>query len=267
MRGITDRVALVTGAGRGIGQAIARRLAEEGAAVVVNDVDVEVAEATVAELESAGSRAVAVGGSVTDPAAADAMVDAALERFGALDIVVNNAGLTRDRMLHRMTDEEWDLVVDVSLKGTFTVCRAAARALRVPRGATPTHHRKVVNLASINGLYGIAANTNYSAAKAGVIGLTKALAREWAPQRINVNAIAPGFIEGTRLTAPREDDDAELGIPPAVLDDIRAQMPLGRAGTPEDVAGLAAFLSSSDADWLTGQVVELSGGREMIALV
>jgi 3-oxoacyl-[acyl-carrier protein] reductase len=193
------------------------------------------------------------------------MVDAAQDALGGLDVVVNNAGLTRDAMAHRMTDEQWSLVIDVSLRGTFAVCRAAARVLRVPKGTVPDHHRKVVNLASINGLYGIAGNVNYSAAKAGVIGLTKALAREWAPQRINVNAVAPGFIEGTRLTSAR-DGSTELGIPADVLEGIRAQMPLGRAGTPEDVAGVVAFLASSDADWLTGQVLELSGGREMISL-
>jgi 3-oxoacyl-[acyl-carrier protein] reductase len=266
MRGLEGRTALVTGAGRGIGRAIAVRLAEEGVRVVVNDLDADVAEEAVASLSAGGGTAVAAAGSVADPAVAESLVGAAEEAFGGLDIVVNNAGITRDRMVHRMEDADWDLVMDVSLRGTFNVCRAAFRLLRGPRDDRPAHHRKVVNMTSINGLYGIAANANYSAAKAGVIGLTKSLAREWAPQHINVNAIAPGFIGGTRLTAERGEGDA-LGIPAEVLQKIVDQMPLGRAGTPEDVAGLAAFLASTDADWLTGQVVELSGGREMVTLI
>lgn len=257
MRGLQGRAALVTGAGRGIGRAVALRLAEEGARVVVNDLDEAAAKAVADEVDG-----VAVGGSVAVAAEAEQAVAAAEAAFGGLDIVVNNAGITRDKMLHKMSDADWDLVLDVSLRGCFNVCRAAHRLLR----GQQEHHRKVVNMASINGLYGIAANANYSAAKAGVIGLTKSLAREWARDRINVNAIAPGFIEGTRLTAARGEGDA-LGIPPDTLDAIRGQMPLGRAGTPEDVAGLCAFLASADADWLTGQVVELSGGLEMIRLV
>ncbi len=264
MRGLDGRVAVVTGAGRGIGRAIARRLVDEGARVVVNDVDEAAATEVVAEL---GDTAVAAVGSVTSTSEAEAVVARAESAFGGLDVLVNNAGITRDRMLHHMTDAEWDAVVDVSLRGTFVMCRAAARLLRHAPGEDPGHHRKVVNLGSVNGLYGIAANTNYSAAKGGVIALTRALAREWAPQRINVNAVAPGFVEGTRLTAPREDDDGPLGIPPDVLERLRAQMPLGRSGRPEDVAALVAFLASTDADWLTGQCIELSGGRELIELL
>lgn len=264
MRGIEDRVALVSGSGAGIGRAIAQRLVDEGARVVVNDLDADAAERTVEELGS--DRATAAVGSVADPDVATALIDTAERVFGGLDIVVNNAGVTRDKMVHRMSDEDWNLVIDVSLRGTFNVCRAAARLLRTPKGQTPDRHCKIVNLASINGLYGIAANANYSAAKAGVIGLTKSLAREWAPHRINVNAVAPGFIEGTRLTSPREEGDP-LGIPPEVLDSIREQMPLGRAGTPHDVAATVAFLSSTDADWMTGQVLELSGGLEMVRLI
>jgi 3-oxoacyl-[acyl-carrier protein] reductase len=264
MRGLEDRVAIVTGAGAGIGRAIAHRLADEGCTIVVNDLDEEAAARVVEELGQ--DRATPAAGSVAEPSVAEALVDAAERSFGRLDIVVNNAGVTRDRMLHRMSDEDWDLVLDVSLRGTFNVCRAAARLLRPAKGTQPDRHRKIVNMASINGLYGIAANANYSAAKAGVIGLTKSLAREWAPHRVNVNAVAPGFIEGTRLTSPREEGDP-LGIPPEVLDDIRAQMPLGRAGTPEDVAGIVAFLASTDADWMTGQVLELSGGLEMVRLI
>jgi 3-oxoacyl-[acyl-carrier protein] reductase len=259
MRGIDGRVALVTGAGRGIGAAIAARLVAEGASVLVNDLDAEAAHQVAAGL---GDAAVACGGSVASPVDADAMVARVLECFGPVDILVNNAGLTRDAMLHRMTDEAWDGVVDVVLRGAFNLCRAAATSLRrdVP------HHRKVVNITSVNGIYGTVGNVNYCSAKAGLIGLTKTLAREWGPRRVNVNAIAPGFIEGTRLTAVR-DDETGLGIPRQVLDGIVAQIPIGRAGTAEDVAAMTAFLASSDADYVTGQVVELHGGLEIIRVV
>jgi 3-oxoacyl-[acyl-carrier protein] reductase len=259
MHGIEGRVALVTGAGRGIGAAIARRLVAEGASVVVNDVDTEVVVAVAEEL---GPSVLGVGGSVADAEAAAAMVAAAEGHFGGLDILVNNAGLTRDAMVHRMSDEAWDAVIDVVLRGAFHLCRAAAPLLR--RDAP--HHRKVVNITSINGIYGTVANANYSAAKAGLIGLTKTLAREWGPKKINVNAVAPGFIGGTRLTAAR-DEETGLGIPPEVLDGIVGQIPIGRGGTPDDVAGLTAFLASSDADYLTGQVVELHGGLEIVQVV
>ena len=259
MRGIEARVALVTGAGRGIGAAIARRLAAEGASVVVNDVDAEVA---VAVAEDLGPSVVGVGGSVADAEAAAAMVAAAEEHFGGLDILVNNAGLTRDAMVHRMSDEAWDAVLDVVLRGAFHLCRAAAPLLR--RDAP--YHRKVVNITSINGIYGTVANANYSSAKAGLIGLTKTLAREWGPKHINVNAVAPGFIAGTRLTAVR-DEEAGLGIPAEMIDAIVQQIPIGRGGTPDDVAAVTAFLASSDADFLTGQVIELHGGLEFIQVV
>lgn len=263
MRGLAGRVALVTGAGRGIGAAIATRLVDEGCRVVVNDRDVDAAGEVADDL---GDGAVAVGGSVTVAADVQAAVDLAREAFGGLDIVVNNAGLTRDRMLHRMSDDDFDVVVDVSLRGTFNVCRAAASLLRVPRGTVPDHHRKVVNIASVNGLYGNAGNTNYSAAKGGVIALTRALAREWAPQHINVNAVAPGFVAGTRLTAAREQGD-DVGIPTDVLAEIHESMPLGRPGSPDDVAGTVAFMASTDADWITGQCLEVSGGREFFDLL
>jgi len=172
--------------------------------------------------------------------------------LGTLDILVNNAGLTRDAMLHRMTDEQWNVVHDVVLRGTFNTCRSAARLLR---RSDASHHRKVINLASIAGVYGAVGTTNYSAAKGGVIALTRALAREWAPSRINVNAIAPGLVTGTRLA------DA---MPDGLLDRMVALTPIGRGGRPEDVAAAASFLASRDADYVTGQVLELHGGLELI---
>jgi 3-oxoacyl-[acyl-carrier protein] reductase len=259
------RVALVTGAGRGIGRAIALGLAAGGAHVVVQDLDEEVAKSVVDEVEASGGRAALAVGSVADSEVTDKMVEVAEKQFGGLDILVNNAGLTHDKMLHRMTDEDWDRVCDVVLRGTFNACRSASRLMRVGRGVVPEHHRKVVNIASINGIYGTAGNVNYSAAKAGVIGLTKALAREWGPQHINVNAIAPGYIEGTRLTAVRADGEM-MGIPAGMTEGILRSIPIGRAGTPEDVAELASFLCSPQADYLTGQVIELHGGLEIIHL-
>jgi 3-oxoacyl-[acyl-carrier protein] reductase len=254
-RPLEGRVALVTGAGRGIGKAIAARLSEDGASVVVNDLDEDVARAAVAEI----SNSVIAVGSVADSAATDEMVAVAEREFGTLDIVVNNAGLTKDSTIHRMDDATWDLVLDVALKGTFYVCRSAARLLRRKDAG---HNRKVVNISSINGVYGVAFNANYSAAKAGVIGLTKSLAREWAPLQINVNAVAPGFVE-TRLTAARQEGDA-FGIPAELLDEVHAQIPIGRVGQPEDVAALVAWLSAPASDYVTGQVVEIHGGLEIV---
>jgi 3-oxoacyl-[acyl-carrier protein] reductase len=162
-----------------------------------------------------------------------------------------------------MTDEDWSGVLGVMLTGPFQMCRAAARLLRAPRGVTPAYHRKVVNISSVNGIYGAAGQANYSAAKAGLIGLTKALAREWASQAVNVNAVAPGYISGTRLTAPRTHAGG-AGLPDTAIEKLTRSIPLGRAGTPADIAGVVAFLASSDADYLVGQVLEVHGGREII---
>lgn len=263
---LEDRVALVTGAGRGIGLAVAARLARDGAVVVLNDVDADVAEGATAAIAAAGGQAMAAPGSVVDLDDVAAVLGVARDAFGGLDILVNNAGITADAMAHNMTDEQWNLVCDVALKGTFNLCRAAFPILRGSRDDPPAHHRKVVNMASINGIYGIAGNVNYSAAKGGVIALTKSLAREWARHRINVNAVAPGYIAGTRLTGARNDDTG-LGIPEAIIERIEAQIPIGRAGTPEDVAGAVAWLASPDSDYATGQVIELHGGREMVELL
>jgi 3-oxoacyl-[acyl-carrier protein] reductase len=252
--GVEERVALVTGAGGGIGREVARTLAAAGAAVAVNDVDAQAAAAVAAEIEAAGGRARAAPGSVADPGAAAAVVADAEAAFGTLDVLVNNAGLTRDGVLHRMTDADWDAVGDVVLRGTFWMCRAAAPLLR---RADAGHHRKVVNVASAAGIYGYAGTTNYSAAKAGVIGLTKALAREWASDRVNVNAVAPGLVTGTGITA---------GKPADLMAAIEAAIPIGRPGTPADVAALVLFLASADSDYVTGQVVELHGGLELLPI-
>jgi 3-oxoacyl-[acyl-carrier protein] reductase len=250
-RRLDGRITLVTGAGAGIGRAIALRLATEGAVVVVNDLSAEACEAVAAEL---GGGALAAPGDVRDVGATEAVIARVASERGGLDILVNNAGVLRDAPLQRMTDEDWRVVHDVVLWGTFNVCRAAAGLLRGERDALPAHHRKVVNISSSVGIHGAAGTANYSAAKAGVIGLTRAVAREWAPRRVNVNAVAPGLIAGTALT------DAK---PVELIERTVAQIPIGRAGTPEDVAAAVAFLASPDADYMTGQVLDLHGGLDV----
>jgi len=246
---LDGRVALVTGAAGGIGRAIVARLAAEGAVVVVNDLSADAC----AELAArTGGGATAAPGSVADPADAAAVVEAVAQTHGRLDVLVNNAGITRDGALHRMTDDDWRLVHDVGLYGAFCMARAASGLLRAPAD----RHRKVVNMSSNVALHGAPGTTNYAAAKAGLIGFTKALAREWAGRRVNVNAVAPGLIAGTALTAQK---------PQELIARVEAQIPLGRAGTPDDVAGVVAFLASADSDFMTAQVLELSGGLELPA--
>jgi len=193
----------------------------------VNDLDPDACEEAAAAIG-----AIAAPGDVTDPAAVARIVGAAAQAGGRLDVLVNNAGITRDAPLHRMSDEDWRSVHEVVLFGAFYVCRAALPLLRGPRQIPPARHRKVVNVSSSVALHGAPGTANYTAAKAGLIGLTKSLAREWARHRINVNAVAPGLIEGTRLTAQK---------PAALIERVRSQIPLGRAGTPEDVAAAVAL--------------------------
>ena len=257
------RVALVTGAGRGIGSAVARRLAADGLSLVVNDLDEASASQTVEELLGMGFVAVPAVGSVAVPESADHIVDAVGKEFGRLDVLVNNAGVTRPAMAHRMTDETWEFVIDVSLTGTFNMCRSAFSLLRDADDSAGSPNKKVINLSSINGIYGTAANANYSAAKAGVNGLTRALSREWAPCGINVNAIAPGYISGTRMTSVQEEG-GDFGLPIEVIQSVETTIPIGRAGIPEDVAGVCSWLASADSDYVCGQIIEVHGGLEII---
>jgi 3-oxoacyl-[acyl-carrier protein] reductase len=238
------QVAVVTGSARGIGRAIAIRLASEGADVVISDVEETQSRSTAVEIADLGRRSKAILCNVGKREDVESLVHQTSEEFGRLDIFVNNAGITRDTLALRMTEEHWNQVMDINLRGTFFGCQAAAKTMvKARRG-------KIVNLASVVGLTGNVGQANYSASKAGVIALTRTLAKELAPRNINVNAIAPGFIE-TEMTSQLSDKARQ-----AFLEKI----PLNKPGTPEDVARLVCFLCSSDADYITGQVIAIDGG-------
>ena len=244
---VRDKAAVVTGAGRGIGEAIALRLAEEGAKVVVNDVNEANCGRTVEAIRSKGGQAVLVIGSVTVRELAQKIIDTAVKEFGTVDILVNNAGILRDASLHKMTDEQWDRVIEVNLKGVFLCTQCAARVMR-ERG-----YGKIINLSSVM-WRGNPGQLNYSAAKAGIIGMTKTAAKELAPRGINVNAIAPGLI----LT------DMLKSMPPTLFarmeKSLPSLVPLGRFGSPRDVANLALFLASDESSYITGQIIYCDGG-------
>jgi len=269
---LSGKVALVTGAGRGIGQAIAAKLASEGASLVINDLDEAPAAETVARVEALGGAAEVVLGDVTADDFAERFVAAAVDRFDAIDIVVNNAGYTWDGVIQKHTDRQWEAMLAVHLTAPFRILRAAsefirAAAKREAEAGRPVH-RKVVNISSISGVCGNAGQVNYAAAKMGVVGLTKALAKEWGRYRVNVNCVAFGLID-TRLTRPRGEEDRVLampeaeirvGIPQEAHRAIVAATPLGRAGTPEDAAGAVYLLCAPESDFITGQVVMATGG-------
>jgi 3-oxoacyl-[acyl-carrier protein] reductase len=245
---LQDKVAIVTGAGRGIGKAIAKTLAEEGANVVVNySRSGAAAEQVVSEIRAAGGDAIAVQADVADAAQVDALVAATRERFGRVDILVNNAGITRDRLLLRMTAEDWDAVVNTNLKGAFLCAKAVVPLMLKQKGGA------IVNVGSVVGKAGGAGQVNYSASKAGLIGLTKSLARELGSRSVRVNAVAPGFIE-TEMTE---------ALKPEYREAILKQIPLGRFGAAEDVARAVAFLCSPDAAYIQGEVITIDGGLFM----
>jgi 3-oxoacyl-[acyl-carrier protein] reductase len=248
MKMLEGKVALVTGSSRGIGRAIAIELARQGCQVVVNyHSSPAAAQEVVALIESAGGVARALGGDVSIAAEAEQLVRATLVAFGTLDILVNNAGIARDKLLLRMTEEDWDVVLDTNLKGAFHCVKAAQPTF------LRKHSGRIINISSVVGLSGNAGQANYAAAKAGLIGLTKTLAKELGSRNITANAIAPGFIE--------TDMTAKLGA--ALVEQARAHIPLGRLGRPEDVAAAVAFLASDAAAYITGQVLCVDGGMAL----
>jgi len=264
--------AIVTGAGRGIGAAVARRLAADGASVVVNDLDAAEARDVVQSIVDAGGRAAALAGSVVEADFGASAVALCLERFGTLDIVVNNAGYTWDGALHKMSDEQWQAMLDVHLTAPFRLLRAAYAAFKAQHQrdleAGRLRHRKVVNVSSIVGLGGNGGQANYAAAKAGIVGLTKSLAKEWGRLAVNVNCVAFGHIE-TRLTQPRggqpqavtiDGREITLGVGREMLDMVQRQIPLGRAGSPAEAADAIAMFCRPESDYVSGQVLVCGGG-------
>ena len=242
-----DRIAVITGASRGIGRSIALALAAKGAAIVAVDMDQAATDAVVAELQAAGTKALAVVGNVTVPADVERMIDAAMEAFGRVDILVNNAGITRDGLLMRMKDEDWDAVLNVNLKGAFLCTRAAFKVMSKQR------YGRIINIASVVGQMGNAGQANYCASKAGLIGLTKSNARELAKRSITVNAVAPGFIATAMTDALSEK----------VREELTAQIPLERLGSADDIANAVVFLAGEQSGYITGHVLSVNGGMYM----
>ena len=243
---LKGRVALVTGAAQGIGRAIAEALAKEGADVIVSDINIDAAKVTANEIGKLGVKAVAIKTNVADAGDVTASVDQAVKEFGKIDILINNAGITKDNLLIRMKDEDWDAVLSVNLRSMFLCIKAIAPLMMKNRWG------RIVNIASIVGEMGNFGQANYSAAKAGAIGLTKTVARELASRGITCNAIAPGFID-TAMTQKLSDD---------VKKRLSEQIPLTRLGTPEDIAKAVVFLCA-DAEYITGQVINVNGGMYM----
>ncbi len=267
MSSLHGKVAIVSGSGRGIGRAVALKLAREGARVVVNDLDEATAGDTAAAIAAAGGEAAVCAGSVTAPDFGERFVAAALDSFGGLDIIVNNAGFTRDGVIQKMTDEQFQAIMDVHVTAPFRILRAAADPIRRFAKAEAAEgrevFRKVVNISSVVGDRGNAGQVNYASAKAAMIGMTKTLAKEWGRYKVNVNCVAFGFIR-TRMTKPLgegEGDDRKVGVQPAVLEALERDMiPLGRLGTPEEAAGGVYLFCTPESDYISGQVITVGGG-------
>lgn len=245
---LKDQVAIVTGSGQGIGRAIAEAFAREGASLVISDINAQTAEQTAAEIKAKyGVETLAVGGNVAALSDCETLVQRSLDKFSKINILINNAGITRDNLILRMSEAEWDSVISVNLKGVFNCTKAVSRVMIKQRGG------RIVNIASVVGLMGNAGQANYSASKGGVIALTKTCAREFSSRNILVNAIAPGFIRTAMTDALSEDQKKKLA----------EQIPLGRLGTAEDVANTAVFLCAEASSYITGVVISVNGGMYM----
>jgi 3-oxoacyl-[acyl-carrier protein] reductase len=268
---LDGKVALITGSGRGIGRSIALKLASEGARIVVNDLDAEPAQETVQAIREAGGQAVACVGSVTAPDFAERFIGIAVSEFKGLDIVVNNAGYTWDNVIQKMTDEQWYAMLDCHLTAPFRILRAAqpviSKLAKAEKEAGNRVVRKVVNISSVAGLFGNAGQTNYSAAKAGIVGMTQTLAKEWGRMNVTVNCVAYGFIK-TRLTVSAAGDatanidgrEIKVGVNPELMAAMERSIPLGRGGTPEEAAGAVYLLCIPESDYVSGQTLMCSGG-------
>ncbi len=268
---LEGKVAIVSGAGRGIGREIALKLAGEGARIVVNDLDLEPAEEVVQAIKAIGGDAVSCAGSVTAPDFAERFVGTAVDRFAGLDIIVNNAGYTWDNVIQKMTDEQWYAMLDCHLTAPFRILRAAQPVIKGLAGAQAGEAsrtiRKVVNVSSMAGLFGNVGQINYAAGKAGIVGMTKTLAKEWGRLGVTVNAIAYGLIK-TRLTASAaegetvkiEGRDIKVGVNPGLMTAMEQSIPLGRAGTPEEAAGAVFLFCIPESDYISGQTLVCSGG-------
>jgi len=244
---LKGKVAFVTGAAQGIGKAIAEALAKEGADIAVSDINKELADKTASEISSLGVKTAAIAGNVANPEDVQKGIEEAVKTLGGIDILVNNAGITRDGLLMRMKEADWDLVLDVNLKGTFNCIKAVSPLMMKKR------YGKIISIASIVGEMGNAGQANYSASKGGVIALTKTVARELAARGVTANAVAPGFIDTEMTKKLPEDIRAKL----------REAIPLSRLGSPEDVAAAVVFLASPESDYITGQVINVNGGMYM----
>ena len=270
---LEGKVAIVSGSGRGIGRAAALMLAQEGARVLVNDLDPAPAQEVVEAIRGQGGEAVACVGSVTDPDFGERFVQQAVDSFGGLDIVVNNAGYTWDSVIQKMSDEQFDAMLDVHLKAPFRILRAASAFLREAakreKASGVQVYRKVVNVSSIAGILGNAGQTNYAAGKAGIVGITRSLAREWGRYNVNVNAVAFGYVV-TRMTQAIDgsapvmvrvgDRELPAGIPTAQVESLESSIPLGRGATPEEAAGAIALLCYPESNYITGHVLMATGG-------
>ncbi len=271
---LEGKTAIITGSGRGIGRAVAELMSEHGANVVVNDLEAEVAGDAVTAIRKSGGKAEAAVGSVTDPKFPRTLISTAMDAYGGFDIIVNNAGYTWDGVIHKMSDEQWEAMLDCHLTAPFRILREASKVWRdlakSEAESGSVSHRKVVNVSSTSGVAGNAGQVNYAAGKMGIVGVTKSLAKEWGRLAVNVNAVAYGFIE-TRLTASKEPGQksevdgkqVQLGIPDQMREMAIKMIPIGRPGTPRDAAGPVLFLSSPLADYVTGNVVLVTGGSYM----